>query len=96
MNAFAHEKLDVYQAAIKLVALMDEVVENLPRGRAYLANQLQRAATSVPLNIAEGAGEYSGPGKREASTQWQSAQRPSQQRFWMFADVSSVSRRNDT
>ena len=29
------------------------------RAVAYLADQLQRAATSIPLNIAEGAGEYS-------------------------------------
>src|SRR3990167_1057838 len=57
---FDHEKLDVYQAAIDLVILINTVVENLPRGRAYLADQLQRAGTSVPLNIAEGAGEYSG------------------------------------
>lgn len=59
MNYFDHEKLDVYQASIELVVLIDDVVELLPRGRAYLADQLQRAGTSVPLNIAEGAGEYS-------------------------------------
>src|SRR5271157_4385042 len=59
MSYFDHEKLDVYQAAIELVILIDNVVEHLPRGRAYLADQLQRAGTSVPLNIAEGAGEYS-------------------------------------
>lgn len=59
MNCFDHEKLDVYQVAIALVVLIDEVVEHLPRGRAYLADQLLRAGTSVPLNIAEGAGEYS-------------------------------------
>lgn len=59
MNQFDHEKLDVYRAAIDLVVLIDTVVEHLPRGRAYLADQLQRAGTSVPLNIAEGAGEYS-------------------------------------
>ena len=58
MKRFDHEKLDVYQAAIDFVALADDVVENLPRGRAYLADQLQRASTSVPLNVAEGAGEY--------------------------------------
>ena len=29
------------------------------RGRRYLADQLRRAATSVSLNIAEGAGEFS-------------------------------------
>jgi four helix bundle protein len=59
MPAFDHEKLDVFRAAIDFVVLADEVVEHLPRGRAYLADQLQRAATSIPLNIAEGAGEFS-------------------------------------
>jgi four helix bundle protein len=59
MNCFDHEKLDVYRVAIALIVLIDEVVEHLPRGRAYLADQLLRAGTSVPLNIAEGAGEYS-------------------------------------
>ena len=59
MKQFDHEKLDVYQAAIEFVAKADNIVENLPRGRAYLANQLQRASTSVPLNSAEGAGEFS-------------------------------------
>lgn len=59
MQEFDHEKLDVYRAAIELIVLIDDVVENFPRGRAYLADQVQRAGTSVPLNIAEGAGEYS-------------------------------------
>ena len=59
MNYFDHEKLDVYQVSIDLVILIDEIVEHLPRGRAYLADQLLRAGTSVVLNIAEGAGEYS-------------------------------------
>ena len=53
-----HEKLTVYQTAIEFVILADEVIEHLPRGRAYLSDQLQRAALSIPLNIAEGAGEY--------------------------------------
>jgi len=53
-----HEKLDVYQVAIEFVTLADEIVEHLPRGRAYLSDQLHRAALSIPLNIAEGAGEY--------------------------------------
>ena len=59
MEHFDHERLDVYQAAIEFVSLADEVVEGLPRGRAYLADQLQRAATSIALNVAEGAGEFS-------------------------------------
>ena len=53
-----HEKLEVYRFAIQFVILADEIIENLPRGRAYLADQLRRAASSIPLNIAEGAGEY--------------------------------------
>jgi four helix bundle protein len=59
MHTFDHEKLDVYRAAIELVVQIDKIVEQFPRGRAYLADQLLRAGTSVPLNIAEGAGEYS-------------------------------------
>ncbi len=43
----------IYQAAIEFVMLADEVI-----GRAYLSDQLQRAALSIALNIAEGAGEY--------------------------------------
>lgn len=57
--AFDHEKLEVYQAALEFVECAEDVVKGLPRGRAYLADQLQRAGTSIPLNIAEGAGEFS-------------------------------------
>jgi len=59
MDEFDHEKLDVYRASIEFVALADDIIEGFPRGRAYLADQLQRASTSIPLNIAEGAGEFS-------------------------------------
>lgn len=53
-----HERLHVYQVAIEFVILTDEIIGHLPRGRAYLRDQLQRAALSISLNIAEGAGEY--------------------------------------
>jgi four helix bundle protein len=56
---FQHEKLDVYRAAMSFVKKTDEIIKRLPRGRAYLVDQLQRAAASIPANIAEGAGEYS-------------------------------------
>jgi four helix bundle protein len=59
MMAFDHEKLDVYQVAIEFVAKANDIVEQLPRGRGYLADQLQRAALSIVLNIAEGAGKFS-------------------------------------
>lgn len=55
---FDHDKLGVYSAAIDWVADADQVAEQLPRGRGYLADQLRRASTSVALNIAEGAGEF--------------------------------------
>lgn len=53
-----HEKLNVYQAAIEFVIHAEEVIQHLPRGKTYLKDQLQRAALSISLNIAEGAGEY--------------------------------------
>jgi four helix bundle protein len=59
MTAFDHEKLDVYQIALEFVATADEIVSQLPSARHNLADQLDRASTSVVLNIAEGAGEYS-------------------------------------
>ena len=59
MAQFDHERLDAYKVAIEFVVAGNDVVERLPRGRGYLADQLQRAATSIPLNIAEGAGEFS-------------------------------------
>ena len=57
--AFDREKLDVYQLAIEFVAKANDIIERLPRGRGYLADQLQRAALSIVLNIAEGAGKFS-------------------------------------
>ena len=56
---FDHERLDVYQLSLAFIVLANDVAQALPRGRSYLADQLQRAATSVVLNLAEGAGEYS-------------------------------------
>ena len=41
------------------MVLAHDIGERLPRGRAFLSDQLHRAAVSIPLNIAEGAGEFS-------------------------------------
>ena len=57
--AFDHERLDVYGIALDFVVAADEVVDQLPHGRGYLADQLRRSSTSVVFNIAEGAGEFS-------------------------------------
>src|SRR5262245_3090678 len=59
MSYFDFEKLDVYQASIEVLVLIDKITELFPRGRAYLTDQLQRAGTSISLNIAEGSGEFS-------------------------------------
>ena len=61
---FDHDKLDVYKCALSLVDLVDGVIEQMPNGRAHLKDQLDRSTTSVVLNIAEGAGEFS-PGDKK-------------------------------
>ena len=74
MTVFDHDKLDVYGAALEFVALSDGIIAALPRGRSHLADQLQRASISIPLNIAEGAerrlGEPSRPQRRVADHPW--------------------------
>jgi four helix bundle protein len=57
-ETFTHENLDVYCRSIDYVVIADDVAASLQRGRSYLSDQLRRAATSIALNIAEGAGEF--------------------------------------
>jgi four helix bundle protein len=54
---FDHEKLDVYREAIDFVAWLAPVMEATFR-TGEVKDQLDRAATSIPLNIAEGNGKY--------------------------------------
>ena len=54
------QRLDVYQRAIEFLALVGDIVGDLPKGHAERADQLVRAAESVLRNIAEGAGRWSG------------------------------------
>lgn len=51
------QRLDVYRCAVRLLALAASLVTRLPRGNGELADQLRRAALSIPLNIAEGSGK---------------------------------------
>jgi four helix bundle protein len=59
---FDHEKLDVYQEAIAFIAWLSMLLEEKVR-LGDVKDQLDRASTSIPLNIAEGNGKY-GPKDR--------------------------------
>ncbi len=54
---FCHEKLDVYQKAVKFLGAMHKVIRGLPPGNSDVINQLRRAVMSISLNLAEGAGK---------------------------------------
>jgi four helix bundle protein len=54
---FDHEKLEVYQEAIAFIAWLSAILEGTVR-IGEVKEQLDRASTSIPLNIAEGNGKY--------------------------------------
>ena len=56
-TCFDHERLDVYQDTIRFISWVDTLLEGIPKGLA-VHTQLDRASTSIPLNIAEGNGKY--------------------------------------
>ena len=52
-----HKELIVWQKAMNLVVAIYELTKSFPKTEVYgLASQMQRAAVSVPSNIAEGHG----------------------------------------
>src|SRR5438132_7212721 len=55
---FDHEKLDVYQEAIAFCGWVGEFLTTIS-AKAAAKDQLDRASTSIPLNIAEGNGKFS-------------------------------------
>ena len=57
---FDHEKLRAYQEALGFAACVEPIVERLPYKMAA-RDQLDRASTSIVLNIAEGNGKRSHP-----------------------------------
>ena len=54
---FDHEKLKVYQSAIRFVTWSKDLLAEIS-AKAAAKDQLDRASTSVPLNIAEGNGKF--------------------------------------
>ena len=57
---FDHEKLRAYQEALRFVAWVGPIIERLP-AKLAARDQLERASTSLVLNIAEGNGKRSHP-----------------------------------
>jgi four helix bundle protein len=57
---FDHEKLEVYQATVGFIRDLEPLLERLPRS-SVLRDQLERASTSILLNLAEGNGKFTGP-----------------------------------
>ena len=55
---FDHEKLDVYREAIAFCGWVGEFLASIS-SKAAAKDQLDRASTSIPLNIAEGNGKFS-------------------------------------
>jgi four helix bundle protein len=54
---FDHEKLKVYQMALKFNEFAQKICSRLPK--SDIRDQLDRALNSIVLNIAEGNGKYS-------------------------------------
>ena len=57
---FDHEKLEVYQESLAFIAWLEPLLQKLPRSVAVRA-QLDRASTSIVLNLAEGNGKFTAP-----------------------------------
>jgi len=55
---FDHEKLDVYRESICFCGWTGELLASIS-ARAAVKDQLDRASTSIPLNIPEGNGKFS-------------------------------------
>jgi len=60
ISHFDHENLIAYQRSIQFVAWSGQLLEKLP-AKLAVCDQLDRASTSVPLNIAEGNAKHTAP-----------------------------------
>ncbi len=58
---FSHQKLIVYQRSLEFIEFTNEIFDL--DIKINVVEQLDRASTSIPLNIAEGTGKYTGKDK---------------------------------
>ena len=49
-----HEKTVIYQRCLELMEIAADLIEKLPAGFAFLADQLRRSTSSVARNYGEG------------------------------------------
>ena len=79
---FDHEELNVYSKTLEFVSWVTVLLERVPKSTAVYG-QLDRASTSMPLNIAEGTGKFTT--RIDAATTIQpAAPLSSAQPAWMY------------
>ena len=59
-----HTQTRIYSTSLELVEIARIVIDRLPSGYGFLADQLRRAAASVTLNYMEGCGRRSARDRR--------------------------------
>jgi len=59
---FSHEKLTVYQRSLEFIEFVNQLISS-NSNKLSAIDQLDRASTSIPLNIAEGTGKYTSKDK---------------------------------
>lgn len=59
-----HTETRIYQRATELIRLSHAVIDSMPRGFAFLNDQLRRASSSVLLNYSEGFGRQTAKDRR--------------------------------
>jgi four helix bundle protein len=62
--AFLFENLHVYQKAVDFAETISNLTDKFPKGTYYLVDQVNRAALSIPLNIAESNGRFTDNDKK--------------------------------
>jgi len=55
---FMFENLEVYRKSVDFCEKIGTITDGIPKGNYYLTDQLNRAALSIALNLAEGNGKW--------------------------------------